>query len=391
MLDDLLIRDDVTYFIKQIKTNERYYKKGAIPNYPLYISDEIALYIFYDALIKYKIVLDDIYLFDEFLEQLEKLYKKLDNFESIRVGINKLIGKMVSLKLSINNVNDDFEKKQIVSYIYNRYIVDGYYIHGFNTSYEDKIKVEGFNPEKYDNYYEEFKKLNEVFAKYNVINIVEKDFSNNKTYFTDDVIMACAYSNYAPLFFYNLLTNKDYLGKRIRKEQYLIDDYTVWTRRLKRLMRDLSFSVEDEKFVNELLVKQWNLMHRKDKKISLLFVKKSRIQNECCSDFNEYLSDEDTYEIVDKILSSKNGCIVCNKKLEPDEIFITSFDTFYDKKSNILIESNLDDEYFKYMEEDVGREFLDVYGNASLFIILGSLFISLGVIVSIFMILGGIQ
>ena len=81
MLDEYLKRDDTKNFINLINTNERYFKKEDFNfSYSFFSDQKLALYIFYDALIKYKIILDDIYLFDEYLEQLEKLFKKLDSF-----------------------------------------------------------------------------------------------------------------------------------------------------------------------------------------------------------------------------------------------------------------------------------------------------------------------
>ena len=80
MLDSYLCRDDVKKFINELKTSERYFKKTSnIYMSNLYTSYEAALYIFYDALLKYKIIINDIYLFDEYMEQLDELYKKLDN------------------------------------------------------------------------------------------------------------------------------------------------------------------------------------------------------------------------------------------------------------------------------------------------------------------------
>ena len=107
MLDDLLKHSGVVSLIREIKTNDHYFNKNrdkfVMPD--MYISSELALYVFYDALLKYKIILDDLVLFDEYLEQVEKLYKKIDNFEDITIGINKLICRMVAIKLAVKDIN----------------------------------------------------------------------------------------------------------------------------------------------------------------------------------------------------------------------------------------------------------------------------------------------
>ena len=101
MFDALFMRDDVKKFIKQIKTSERYFSKniGSFTNRFIHASNEMALYIFYDALIKYKIIIDDQFLIDEYLEQIDKLYRKLSDFDNIRLGINKLLCKILLTKL----------------------------------------------------------------------------------------------------------------------------------------------------------------------------------------------------------------------------------------------------------------------------------------------------
>lgn len=393
MLDKLLKRDDVTKFLEQLKTNERYYKKNCqdVFNHNFFVSSELALYIFYDALLKYVIVLDDIYLFDEYLEQLEKLYKKIDNFEDIRKGINRLIGKMVSIKLSIKNISSDLEQKQIISFIYNKYILDGYFVHGFNTSYAEDLEDNGFIPGKYKNYYSDFKKLNEIFARYNAINIIQKDFDSKNIYFTDDFVTACYYSNYSPMFFYNFINNKDYFGKRIRQDAFLKDDYNTSIRQLKRFMNDSFFSESDKNFVNNLVKKQWDLLHREDKKISLLLIKRKHVRS-YRSNLDDYLNDESDFdEVIDRMLSSKWGSVSYKDKIDREDIKVINLEGYYDHDESNLNDFSLDDEdeYYRYKEENIGKEFLNVYGKASILIILGSLFISFGVIVTILMVLRG--
>ena len=60
MLDQYLERDDVRKIIKQIESNPKYSRMNIeAHNYGRYMKEEFALYLFYDFLLKYKIIVDD--------------------------------------------------------------------------------------------------------------------------------------------------------------------------------------------------------------------------------------------------------------------------------------------------------------------------------------------
>ena len=106
MLDEYFSKSSVSKIIKEIRNNERYFKKKSDFSCDPFIciDNEAALYIFYDALYKYKVIIDDEFLFDDYIDQVEKLYRKLDNFESIKFGINKLICSSLISKFNIKDV-----------------------------------------------------------------------------------------------------------------------------------------------------------------------------------------------------------------------------------------------------------------------------------------------
>lgn len=387
MLDDYLQRDDVLEFIRELKTNERYFLKNKDNFFDryIYMSNEISLYIFYEALYKYKVILDDIYLFDEYLMQLEKLYKKLDNFDDILYGINKLICTMVSIKLNIKNLNNDIYKKEIIGYIYSKYIVDGYLIHGFNTSYEDEVKVKGLTMYQDSNRLNE---LNKIFAKYNVINVINCD--DKKISFTDNLFMSCYYSNYSPLYFYKFLYNEDYFGKKLKKEGYLLDDYELAISPLKKYMSNNLFSEADKKKVLDIVKEEWDILHRKPKKISLLLVKRKLLgANDGIAVKEYFYATEDIYDVCDRLLSPKFNSLICEEKINPEDIEILDLDGYYEKEKKKELVIDPEEELYKYQEEQVSQDFLNVYGKVSFLILIGSSLITLGVIITIITILGG--
>ena len=392
VIDSYLKRNDVNNLIQEIKKNPKYFDKENIDEDMYYgkIGNELSLYILYDALLKFKIIIDNNDMLDEYVVQLDKLYKKIDSYNQIMVGVNKLICHMTIKLLNIRGIDNKDNKKSLIEYIYNKYIANGYYVHGFSTIYENSIKENGFISEVYTNYYQQFNDLKKIFNKYGLNELLEKDFSINKTYFTDDIVMGCYYSAMAPGYFTNILFNRLFNNKN--RESYLSLDYDKSISHLKKFMINKSFSKDDMEYVIYVIKNEWDLLCRVNKKISLLLVKRSLIDDQK-STIDEYLNDSsDVYEIVDRILSSKNGSIDFDGTIDNDNIIVVSFDNFYNVAVDNINKLSIDDTQLSYVEkrEKVNKEFMDVYGNVYIFLIFGSLLISLGVIITIIMVIRGI-
>ena len=392
MINKYLKREDVSNLIKEIRRNPRYYNKEILKD-SNNIGNELSLYILYDALLKFKIVIDNEELLSEYVIQIDKLYKKIDSFNQIVVGINKLICYMTIKLFNIRGIDEVDNKTKVIEHVYNKYILNGYFVHGFSTVYENSIKDNGFVSEFYHNYYPQFNDMKKIFLKYGCGELLEKDFSVNKSYFTDDFIMGCHYSAMAPMYFTNILFSKIY-GEDVEGSSYLKLDYDTSISRLKRFMIDKSFDRKDMDYVLYLIKKEWDFLSRVKKKISLMLVKKNYI-NYPSNNIEEYLSAEgDLYEVVDGILSSKNGNIVFDGSIESQNIEILSLDGYYDiaveNINRLTIKDKDDDLLYKNRKEVINREFLDAYGKVYIFLVFGSLFISLGVIITIIMVIRGI-
>ena len=377
MFFDYLKREDVCSFIRQIKSNDCYFNKDrkGFLSHSLCMKNELALYIFYDALFKFKLIIQDESFLTNYLENLDRLYKKIDSFDGLEVGISKLICKMVSIKLHVKDIKERDRDREIIKYIYHNYIEEGYYIHGFNTSYSDSIMENGFIPEIYQNYYSRYIELNKILKKYK-LSCILKDFSSNKVSFTDDFVLACYYSNYAPMFFYQFLV-KNKIIKNKKNDLYLEDNYNELMKNLKRFFNVHMFSLKDREFISNLVYDQWSILHRYPKKISLLLVKKRKILKKDGITLDDYLFDDKSlYEVVDRILNSKQSNILVNDVIDSNSLEIINLDYYYESQSN------------KKEKIVFSRKFLNAYGSASLLLLLGSFFITLGVIVSIIMLLG---
>lgn len=390
MLDEYFIKASVLRMIKEIRNNERYFKKKndfSCDSF-IHVGNEAALYIFYDALYKYKIIIDDEFLFDDYLDQIEKLYRKLDNFESIKYGINKLICSTLITKFCIKDIKLKESREMIISHVYNKYIREGYFIHGFNSTYTNNVKEEGFTPEVYENYYDRFDKVNSIFEKYNCSSVINKDFNEKNVYFTDDFVMGCFYSAYSPLFYYKFLFNEELFGKRIRKDNCLTSECDEISRHLKRFMSTNSFSESDKKYILSIVNDEYSLLHRSKSMITLLLVKRNLIFSKDAKEEDFLKDDNDIYEVIDRMLSPKYNNLEHNKFISKEEYKLLELSPYIDTEEEKR-KIQKEEEKINKKEKEVNEDFLNKYGNVSLFLLLGSLFISLGVIFMIINILRG--
>ena len=96
-------------------------------------------------------------------------------------------------------------------------------------------------------------------------------------------------------------------------------------------------------------------------------------------------SDEDLYELVDRLLGSSNKSIDFTDVLRKEDFEV--FKLNYRNKKNEVEEKETKDN--EIVEEVVSPITQDISGSVTVFMLLGSLFISLGVIFTVIMLLGG--
>ena len=389
MLENYLQRKDVLELVKHLKTSECYFQKSysGFSNHSLSMSNELALYIFYDALLKYKLIIDDEDLFPEYLEQIEKLFRKLDRFEDIRFGIHQLIAKIAAYFYDLHGWRGE-ERNQLIQLIYDKYVLNGYYFHGFHSVYKEDIQKSGFTPEYYDNFYTRFLKVNGIFQKYKLGNVIHKDFMGTEVSFTDDALLGCYYSMYAPMFFTNFMMNSNLFGKKVQMEDYLKGDFDASVQPLKKFMSQHSFKEKDKQFILDLVQDEWNLLHSKNQELCMIMIPRKRLGRVEIPVEEFFRDDEDIFEVIDRLLSSKCNSVSSNEYLSKKDFEIVSFPNYYEQKNEkaLIIEPEVE---YPNKERRNNRVLSNAYGRASALLLVGSLSISFGVILSILTVLGG--
>ena len=379
MFDEYFKRDDVKRLISEFQQNPKCLRKSAHEEstYGKNIHDELALYLFYDTIFKYKLIVDDMEQFPDFLLQVEKLFRKIESCDDICVGVNRLLINLVASKLDVRDCDSKEGRYKIIPYFYQHYIVDGYLMHGFSSSYEEFIKGRNFLPEQYPHNYVKMLKVKQIFEKHKM-HFIEKEFKDNTVHFTDDFVMACHYSIASPGYFFQFILNcmKD-------SKAFFLKNHSLLMSSLKRFMSNNLFSKSEQRTVLKTIDEEWNILNRSPRKVALLFVKRSKVVGSSNDKLRDYLeSDKDLEEIVDRIFSSKYGDVVIDKMIRYGDYQLLLLDDFYQQNS-------VEKEDKSVPVAKRSFQLANSYGMASILLILGSFCITLGVIFTIIMILRG--
>ena len=146
MFLDILKREDVHNFLLEITIDETRFSKKEIPY--MICEEKISvteynLFTLLDALFKYSIIIDDLTYFDEFLKDVHKILKKVQNHNDVQIGISRVLINACKKRLGIKNIDSYEDKLSIVSYIYDRYIVHGFLFHSFPAIYLNQVEENG--------------------------------------------------------------------------------------------------------------------------------------------------------------------------------------------------------------------------------------------------------
>lgn len=390
VLEKILQKKEVTLLINNLFSNSCYKGKklNSSINYELTSDVMQPFFILLDAFYKYQIIIDDDEYLDEYVFQVDKLLRKIDNIFDIIAGINRILVRFCALKLKINNLEDITNRRIILSYIYDKYIVNGYIFHGYSGIYKDQIKNNGFIPEQYTNMYSRFLEIEKIFERHNVGSIMDKDFNEKYTYFTDSFMMGCYYAANSPMYFSKLLCGEDLDNNKGYDElAYFKNDYYGCFNNLNKVMKICKFNDSEKKRVLKICYDQWKLLQKNSAGINILLLKRSALGLDKLDDIDEILGNcgnVDFGESINKIIGSRNNkiCIIqriSNKDLKFVEI--PNYRAIIDLKENCTTKNDR----INKNEEKVAN----AYGSASLFAIVGSLFITVGVILTIIMISRG--
>ena len=382
MLDAIFERRDVKQLIEKAANHSINHNKIS-PICKEYIDEEDALYIIIDALFKYKTIIDDDYLITDFVYSLEKLMRKMDNYVDIERGINKLLGLFCAKKLWLKNTFEYENKKKILEHIYKTYIIKGYVFHGMSSVYKSDIIKSGLTPEQYNNRYDKFIKIKKTLKKHPYI--MEKTFKEDYIVMTDDLKKAYYYAFNSPMYLSNLLSNNNII--KDKNNSYLKKDYKKCFSNLNKLCIELNLNINNKNYIKKICKEEWNNLKNDISKPTILLVKRESLGIDYLSNIEKIINESKDCSLdisINKIINNKNNKIKVYKKIENKDIEILelySYKELYLKEKEIINKNSI---------QYIDQKYMNAYGKISILILLGSIFITLGVIISIIMLNRGI-
>lgn len=383
MLNRILSRKDVCALIKDIYNKTLYLDKNGSISVKYECRYQV-LFILFDALYKYSVIVEEEKYLDNYIFQIDKVFRKFNDVVDINSAINNLVLNTCVLKLGIDNKESHNNKVRILSYIYDRYIVNGYLFHGFSGIYKKDIMNNGFVPERYHNIYTDFIEVDKIFRNHDVENIMGKNFGVYNSFFTDSFAMACFYGANSPMYFYHLLCDNILLDDETNKTAYFNNDYYGCFDNLNKTMRKVKLNSAEKKKVMRVCLDEWKLLEKSEANINILLVKRKLFGINKIDSINDLLNSDRDFNLVDnvfKILCSSNDKVMTNQNILRNDIEFIEIPNY-----KVLF----DLEKLKLIEDKKDNDSLDTYGKVSILILLGSILITLGVILTIIMISGGI-
>lgn len=387
MLERIFKRRDVLEFVEEVISSNSYdnKKNSFYDTYETFYGSTSSLFIFFDALYKYQVIIEDDFYLNDYIMQVRKLLRKLDSVSDINDGINKIIGKTCALKLGLINREDSLAKEYIIKYVYDKYIVNGYVFHGFPSIYREQIIKNGMIPEQYHNTYDKFIEVDKILSR-GRDSVINKNFNDASVSFTDSFVMGCFYAYAAPMYFYRLLGDSKIDYKNYSELAYFKNGYFGCFNNLNALMKSLKIGEGYKKNIIRTCYEEWRTLKTDVNVVSIMAVKRSVFGINSLDEYEDIINNSSSCDLgrsLGRIFNTINNDIKIRSKINASDIRvinISNYKTIMNNKKKQLEE--IKNRQSNYNSDKI----VNAYGSASVLMLIGSVLITLGVIITIIMI-----
>lgn len=375
-----------------------------------YTYNQYSLLIVMDIVIKYQIIINDEIYHNIFLDKLEAITTSYQSHQDLVIKGNKILIDLASIKAKLPLTSKE-NKKQVLKFIYDKYIVEGYCFHSFPYDLKKTVEENGLTLDIDIKEINDLKKINYIFSNHNYNNIISKNLNakSKAIYITDSPAMAYFYAFRSPEYMAELTSLSKYYNyiKEYDRNDFYEKDYVVCKANLVSLCKHLNMSEKEENTVIKTFNKRWNNLKLSESIPCIAFIKRNELAKDTLPDIEEILENVDKMSLeilVSKIIDSKYPVIRRYSNVNSHYLTVITMPSYKEIKNNKFIIRDkpkvmLSTEKVKedYQEEKVKKEGFNFnyknafsYGNINVVALTGLLLITLGMTLTIIInVLGG--
>lgn len=367
--------------------------------------NQYSLFTVIDFIIKYQIIIEDEQYDEDLVTKLEQIITNYQTHQELILSLNNLLVNLICKKLNIKDKEDNNNKKEIIKYVYDKYIVNGYFFHSFPSSIKKQIEENGLTQEIEIIQNNNLKQINHIFNNHNYKDIANKnlDTKTSAIHITDSPALAYYHANNTPSALGEITASSKYykyLKTSYDKEAFYKKDYQACKGNVLKLSKHLNMTEKEKKTVMEALTKEWQKLDLINSKPTIAFIKRSALSKNSLKDIEktiELSEQEDIIFTIARITDSKYRVLRRYTSIDKEDIKIYTLPSYneiinYKEEETVIL--NLSS-HKKLEEEEIEVNIATnnlsySYGRANIVALLGALLISLGLTISIILkVIGG--
>ena len=374
-----------------------------------YTYNQYSLLITMDIVIKYQIIINDETYHNLFLNKLDTITSNYNNHEDLIIKGNSLLIDLVSNKLNVTTTKTE-DKKEILKYIYDKYIVNGYCYHSFPSIFKRKTEEVGLTQDIDIKELNDLKKIDYIFSNHNYKNIISRDLKEKSRaiYITDSPAMAYYYAFRSPEYMAEITSLSKYYNylKDYNKDAFYLKDYHKCKSNLASLCSHVNMTTKEETTILKTFDKRWKALNLSESLPCIAFIKRSDLAKNYLSNIDDIINSVDTIDLnilVSKITDSKYPIIKRYSNINSLDLTVITMPSYREIRNNKFIIKDKPKTVAApitreaYQEEKVKKEVFNFnyknafsYGNANVVALTGLLLITLGMTLTIIInVLGG--
>lgn len=397
----LLKNKKLLAILHDILVNEK--TKNKISNVSIngedYTYNQYSLLIAMDLVIKYQIIINDESYHNLFFQKLETITKDYQDHQDLVIKGNKLLIELIAQKLNLQ-VNTTESKKEILKYIYDKYIVNGYCFHSFPSALKKTVEEEGLTQDIDYKELSDLKKINYIFDKHNYKNIISRDLKakSKAIYITDSPAMAYYYAFRSPEYLAELTSLSKYYEnvKNYNKNAFYEKDYQSCKSNLVSLCEHVRMTVKEENTILKSFDRRWHALKMTKSTPCIAFIKRSDLAKDSLPNIDKIIDSVDKLDLsilISKITDSRYPIIRRYSDINSLNLMVITMPSYREIKNNEFLayentkglKTTKTREVYQEDKMEARRSFKYAYsyGNANVLALTGLLLITLGLTLSI--------